>query len=805
MIRVRRVKRTFEVGENDDSPIVVEETLEETDSGGFDARDGATDDYFNDNPESIWRKIGRYCVYAIAGLVPLWFLPFTVSQVETSKFILVGALTLASAVAFLVESIEKRTLAYPRSGITVAVLAVLVVFGVSAAFSVSPSVSFLGNLSDPGSFVTMALCAILFFLTTYFIRKNHIGTFIKIVGAGIAFSAAYAIFQSFGIYLIPFDFAKTTGFNSYGSLYGWGITMAAALAVISVLPFERLERHEKTFTLIVGILAMVSLLILNYNLIWVSLAFLMVMISSARFVARQSLGLPMLIGIVAVFLALVSSRLPALANLPLEIRPNLSSSFSVAKETLWGSRALNGSGPSTFSYDYDLYRPVSLNQTAFWSVRFSQGYNYFVTVLAEAGILGLLSLAFLLFMFLKFFMRSFAGEHMLPLASGLLLFFVSWMFYPIYFSGMVLLFMGLGLMMTLSGREKVISMEEMPPSKAFIGFMGAVLLIALCLTGFYFIGQKYFAAYKYGQGIKAYAAGDLDRSLANINSSIKWDANSDVYMRTMSQLLLADAERLAAEKGTEAQAEVQTRIKNVVQAAVTATVLNPADSINWINAGNIYESLILSVGGADGFAVQNYLKAAELQPASPSNPLSAARAFMVAAQQYQSVSQEAATERYNEAKKMLEKTLELKPDLAQARFYLAQIFLREGDFQSAVAKTEEIKSMNPLDAGVAFQLGILYYDAAKLDQARMELERAVALSPDYSNARYFLGLIFDRKGMADRALEQFERIADLNPANEEVKKIVSNLKNGKRALEEIVPPLDPPEDRTEVPVPDEEE
>ncbi|GAI09342.1 unnamed protein product, partial [marine sediment metagenome] len=68
----------------------------------------------------------------------------------------------------------------------------------------------------------------------------------------------------------------------------------------------------------------------------------------------------------------------------------------------------------------------------------------------------------------------------------------------------------------------------------------------------------------------------------------------------------------------------------------------------------------------------------------------------------------------------------------------------------------------------------------------VELERAVELSPAYSNARYFLGLIYDRKGKTQEAIKQFEVIAGLNPENQEVKKILSNLKAGKPALEGII-------------------
>ena len=80
-------------------------------------------------------------------------------------------------------------------------------------------------------------------------------------------------------------------------------------------------------------------------------------------------------------------------------------------------------------------------------------------------------------------------------------------------------------------------------------------------------------------------------------------------------------------------------------------------------------------------------------------------------------------------------------------------------------------------------------------------ERTIQLSPNYSNARYFLGLIYDRESeVKAKALEQFLIIAALNPDNDEVKKIITNLRAGRSALFGIVPPAPAPQQRTEAPI-----
>jgi hypothetical protein len=48
---------------------------------------------------------------------------------------------------------------------------------------------------------------------------------------------------------------------------------------------------------------------------------------------------------------------------------------------------------------------------------------------------------------------------------------------------------------------------------------------------------------------------------------------------------------------------------------------------------------------------------------------------------------------------------------------------------------------------------------------------------------YFLGLTYDKLGDKQKALDEFKKISNLNPDNQDVKKIVSNLEAGKKALD----------------------
>jgi len=123
--------------------------------------------------------------------------------------------------------------------------------------------------------------------------------------------------------------------------------------------------------------------------------------------------------------------------------------------------------------------------------------------------------------------------------------------------------------------------------------------------------------------------------------------------------------------------------------------------------------------------------------------------------------------------------------------------------KESILRMEQAAAVSPNNFGVFFQLGLLQYQNNNFNAARYAFERTVGLNGGYANARYFLGLIYDRQGLKEKAIEQFANIAKTNPNNEEVKKILSNLKNGRSALAEIAPPA--PEKRSEPPVSEKEQ
>lgn len=259
----------------------------------------------------------------------------------------------------------------------------------------------------------------------------------------------------------------------------------------------------------------------------------------------------------------------------------------------------------------------------------------------------------------------------------------------------------------------------------------------------------------------------------------------DSYQRDLSQLYLVRLNEVLAREDLAPEA-IGSLINDMLDSSRKATELSSQNVGNWNVRAFIYQNLIGLVKGAEDWAIQNFEKAADLEPKNPYIFTEMGKVYLSKADiSAQLENEEEMTENLAQAQENFQKALGLKSDYAPAHFQIAMIYIRQGKTKEAIEKLEATKLVTPFDIGLAFQLGLLYYNDNQLNKALTEFERAVSIDENYSNARYFLGLIYDRQENKDKAIEQFGRIEELNPDNLEVKMILANLREGLPALEGI--------------------
>ena len=113
---------------------------------------------------------------------------------------------------------------------------------------------------------------------------------------------------------------------------------------------------------------------------------------------------------------------------------------------------------------------------------------------------------------------------------------------------------------------------------------------------------------------------------------------------------------------------------------------------------------------------------------------------------------------------------------ALAQLYLADAQIQMGKFDDARPLLETLVKSDPGNFKAHLDLGIVYAETERNDEAIREYRSAAKLSPDDANVHWRLGRLYRAMGRAEDAKAEFARTGDLNKAaNERLLKIMSTL------------------------------
>ncbi|MFV1974862.1 MAG: tetratricopeptide repeat protein, partial [Candidatus Scalindua sp.] len=112
--------------------------------------------------------------------------------------------------------------------------------------------------------------------------------------------------------------------------------------------------------------------------------------------------------------------------------------------------------------------------------------------------------------------------------------------------------------------------------------------------------------------------------------------------------------------------------------------------------------------------------------------------------------------------------------------------LKEID-KKIIAYNETIKS-NPDDVDAHFNLGILYEQKMKFNDAITEYQKTIQLKPDFIKARINLSLVYTERNMYGESVNELKQVLKIDPENVDAHKYIgrSYYKTGllNEALEE---------------------
>jgi tetratricopeptide (TPR) repeat protein len=119
--------------------------------------------------------------------------------------------------------------------------------------------------------------------------------------------------------------------------------------------------------------------------------------------------------------------------------------------------------------------------------------------------------------------------------------------------------------------------------------------------------------------------------------------------------------------------------------------------------------------------------------------------------------------RYAEA--MAEVDLALAAEVSRPRqLYRATLLMKSGDFDGAVAYLEALRAEAPDDDELVYNLGVLYGEADRIDEAITFMLQALELNPDNASALNYIGYTWAERGeKLDQAEEMIMRAIELRP------------------------------------------
>jgi eukaryotic-like serine/threonine-protein kinase len=120
------------------------------------------------------------------------------------------------------------------------------------------------------------------------------------------------------------------------------------------------------------------------------------------------------------------------------------------------------------------------------------------------------------------------------------------------------------------------------------------------------------------------------------------------------------------------------------------------------------------------------------------------------------------------AEREFRRALEIDPNYALGRSFLAWHLAAMGRFDESIAEDRRALELDPLSAAVNADLGWDLYLARRYDEAIEQLVKAVDLEPNYWVSHVLLGRCYEQKGKLAEAVAQFEKAVQIENSIPEV-------------------------------------
>lgn len=370
------------------------------------------------------------------------------------------------------------------------------------------------------------------------------------------------------------------------------------------------------------------------------------------------------------------------------IMPPFDLSWQASIETLKDPKnALLGSGPGNFVTLFTRIKPAEYNQTPLWQTNFTQPRSFLLQVLAETGILGLLSFLLLFTIALKYLYDLYLkqGATILPHATMLFYCLLVFSFFPPSFAVLFMFFITLALINHHKhGHLKQIHAKaDLSQAAPFGASVSSAIIIIVIIIGI-LLARTYYAEFLYKSALNNLTSANYEKAYNNLREAISANPFIERFRLRFSQINLLIAINIARSAEGEITAEQRQRISQAIQAAITeaksAVALNTNRATNWENLALVYRNILSVAEGADGWTISAYQRAIIADPSNPSLRINLGGVYY-------------ALENFKEAEKSFQQAINLKPNLANAHYNLAWTYAKQNDYKAAVETMNQVLSL----------------------------------------------------------------------------------------------------------------
>ena len=575
-------------------------------------------------------KIQKFIIILGVVLFPVFILPGFSSPYFVPKEIFLAGIVSIALIAGLLKSIINGEIKFSYGKFDFALTLLTLVYILSAIIKTPNKME---AFFYPGTATFAILALVLYLLINQFTKYSKRNTLVAVFVSGILLSI-FMLFTELKVFSfisqLP-SFMSSINFNSMGSTIGSIVFLLAVLSIGIIYVIKEKDIVKKVFFSISSLIIVAT-----------------IVLTGTKLFTQKSQEL---------------------------ILPSWQTSWIITIESFKNS-PIFGVGPGNYITAFNIYRPLSYNQTDLWQTKFSSANNFYFTLFTELGLAGTIAIIILLIAVYRKISFDMTKKKSNWEIVSLIILLLALFFIPIAPALLVLLMILLSIFS--SSEEKYVVIATNKISSLIVS---APVIIAIILTAFF--GAKAVAAeMNYKKSLDALTKNDARGTYDYMTKAATQNPYVDRYRASLAQVNLALANSIATKE--ELTDIDRSTISQLVQQAISegkaAVTLNIGRSANWEILAQIYRSILAFAQGADQFAIQTFSQAVALDPINPELRVSLGGVYYALGD-------------YDNAITSFQLAVAAKNNLANAHYNLAAAYAAKKDYDKAIKEMNTVLSL----------------------------------------------------------------------------------------------------------------